>query len=80
MGGKESIPLSVGTESVLLNKDIVACLDASDDVIAVYKLVDGSKVLLTGNEAVKTLRGIGPGFKFAANAGTAGVVKGAKVA
>ena len=79
MGGKETIPLSMGTESVLLHNNFIACLDASEDVLALYKVVNGSKVLVTGKEATEVLSGIAHGLKFSSKAG-GGVVKGTHVA
>jgi hypothetical protein len=66
MGGKGGvpvkIPISTATSSILMNKTLVACLNASDEVIALYKITDtGAKVLLTGKEAAKALNTIGVG-------------------
>ena len=80
MGAQETIPLSVGTDSVLVYNNVIACLDKSEDVLALYKVIDGSKVLITGKEATKVLKEIGDGcLKFSSKAG-GGFVKGGHVA
>ena len=63
MGEKVSVPISSGTQNIVFNKNLVACLDASDEIIALYKVTDtGSKVLLTGKEAVQALNAVNVGM------------------
>ncbi len=73
MGDKVSVPVSVpiskGTTNILFNKNLIACLDASDEVIALYKVTDaGSKVLLSGKEAAKALNAVNIGVSNGAKA------------
>ena len=62
MGGKESspevkIPIAIGAEKILYKKNLIILLNASDEIIALYKITgNGQTVLLTGKEADEALK------------------------
>jgi hypothetical protein len=85
------LPNSSTVTRIFLNKTLTVIIDSADEMISVYQMKDGVKVLLTGKEALEALKqlqnvksGIAQGAKTAARlanaAKAARLAKGVKAA